>query len=291
MQQQIIAQITQGKIQTALENLIQYSNQLKDKELNQQSLLLFSQLSQLNKNFSTGQIDNKIYQSEMNRITEATLQAANTLPASKTFQQPYSIEYQPGSGQQQDNEPQRPSRQRSNDSFWKTWGIMLTGAVGLLLILVVVGLMMDKEPAATDANALTSTSEQAQGEQTQQGSNVVQNNVAEDNTVSEFDESFFVGAWVGSMVLNGVTMNYTLQLSENNEYASAIVETMNGERSDDHGTWSISPEGKLTLNSEADQGHTTSRVVWDNDDQFTTTIIDGSTPEANGMKMTFVRAQ
>ncbi len=278
MQQQIITNITQGKLQTALETLVSYTNQLKDRELNQRCVLLYSQLSQLQTNFGTGQIDNKTYQMELNRITEAAISAAQALPASRTFQQPYTMEYQ----QAQQNYHQAPPAPPQSSNVWKVWGPVMAGALGLLVLLMVVGSLMDNNDTSANANPEVIKSNQLTDNQP------VSQEASEEE--SEFSEQYFLGDWVGSMTLNGVNITFTVNLGSDHQYNSIATEMATGTQADDHGTWDISPEGIISLSSNTGSGTTRSRVVWDNNDQFTATIIDSEEPALKGLKTTYTRA-
>jgi hypothetical protein len=278
MQQQIITNITQGKIQTALESLIAYTNQLKDKELNQRCVLLYSQLSQLQTNFGTGQIDNKTYQMELNRITEAALSAAQTLPASRTFQQPYTMEYQ----QSQQGYHQAPPAPPQSGNMWKTWGPVMAGALGLFILLLVIGSLMNgNDSTGSTDQSITKSKQLTDNPPVEQEPSVQE---------SEFSEQYFLGDWVGSITINGVNITYSVHLGANHQYSSVATEMASGAQTNDYGTWEISTDGLLSINSDTGSGSTVSRVVWDNDHQFTATIIEAEEPGLKGFKTTYTKS-
>jgi len=68
--QDIIKQIQQGKIQAALEGMVQLSGQTRDKDLQQRCVLLQGQLAQLNSKLGLGTLDNASYQLGLNRIAK-----------------------------------------------------------------------------------------------------------------------------------------------------------------------------------------------------------------------------
>ena len=123
--QEVIRQIQQGKVQSALEGMVQLSGLARDKEVQQRCVLLQSQLSQLNAKFGMGTFDNKTYQLELNRITQAALEIAYDMPTVVQAPPQYA-------------RPQYSPVTQHSSSAWKTWGILLTGAVGVVVILAMI---------------------------------------------------------------------------------------------------------------------------------------------------------
>jgi len=135
--QDIIKQIQQGKIQAALEGMVQLSGQTRDKDLQQRCVLLQGQLAQLNSKLGLGTLDNASYQLGLNRIAQTTLEAAYDLPATLPNH----------STAQQTQARYQPQTSSSNSSGWKTWGILLTRGVGVIIFLGVLGTVVEDNGA------------------------------------------------------------------------------------------------------------------------------------------------
>ncbi len=278
--QEIILQIANGKVQTALENLVQQTGQLQDKEMQQRCILLYSQLSQLKNSFGAGTIDNKTYQLELNRITEAALKAAQDLPATQHQQQyhtppPYQ---QHGTYQQQ-----------SSSSGWKTWGILLTGAGGVVVLLIIVGLMME-QPATNSALPTTSFIEAnpGGGAKSTPGSSSVTKPTEPAVTVNPYDK--YVGTWEGAMNVGGMVIGgLHISLNSNNQYYSTFKNPYDGSLlAEDKGSWLISNNGLLSLNS-VQGAKEVYNTQWDNSNRFAATMVDGPTPELIGAVVVFAK--
>lgn len=285
--QEIVRQIAQGKIQTALEGLVQLSGSIRDKELQQRCILLYSQLSQLKGSFGAGTLDNKTYQLELNRITDAALQAANELPATMSS-------YQQQTNRQHTNQP--PA-----GSVWKTWGILLTGAVGIVLVLVVIGLIMNEGNGDlaeqnyrpnTDNSETALHSERVSGQPSAQNftsSNVVSNPPAE--PVRNNAEDSFVGNWNGTASVSGIPFGYMqVNLMSNRQFIAYAVDAYDGSRMEsDRGTWSLLGSGMLRLNSNSG-AYEVHHVAWSNADAFQARLVEASNAAMIGMDVSFARA-
>ena len=279
--QEIMLQIAQGKIQTALENLIQLSGQLKDKEMQQRAILLFSQLSQLKNTFGNGTIDNKTYQLELNRITEASLQVAQELPAGQQHV------HQAHAGSQQQYARQAPQ----SGSGWKTWGILLTGAGGLLVILVIVAQMMN--PGTQDNTGLP----QQNFKEANPASQLTPSQRTVPTTAQPIEtqkitnpHDKYVGVWQGTMNVAGMVIEgLTINLNANNQYASTMSNPADGSPlNSDQGTWTISENGLLVLRSVGGMKEVYN-TNWVNNNLFNATFVDGTNQELIGLAVVFSR--
>ncbi|MBC7776439.1 MAG: hypothetical protein H7246_13480 [Phycisphaerae bacterium] len=268
--QDVIRQIQQGKVQSALEGMVQLSGLARDKEMQQRCVLLQSQLSHLNNKFAMGTFD-QTDQLARNRITEAALDIAYELPS--------VVQAPPQYGQvQYSRTPQQ------SGSAWKTWGILLTGAGGLLLLLLVVNLMMNQQESniGSPQNSFidTNANPEVQPTQTQQAvkpSSQISQPV--EKVVSPQDK--FLGSWEGVMSANGITLgSLSLVLKPGNR--SSIF----SEAGSDNGTWGITENRQLMLTSSLGVREIYS-VNWNGPNSFFATMVDGTMPEFVGLNISF----
>lgn len=288
--QDILRQIAQGKVRAALEGIMQLSSMVKDKELNQRGILLYSQLSQLNTKFELGTFDNKTYQLELNRITEAAISAANELPANI----PAAQEYAPQAQYRAQPQPQ------SSGSAWKTWGILLTGAVGVVLILAVVSWMMNKpeSPSSSPQNSFNNvipaqTQERSEAEKTNiQPAGNTQPEVSKPVSLDKPNASAqkFHGTWNCILSASGIAFGMAMiVINPNSSYVTYTLNPMTNELAQsDQGNWLITENGLLRFNSALGQKEVYS-VVWSSSDQFLGTLVEASNMELRGMNVTFSR--
>ncbi len=277
--QDIIRQIQQGKVKTALEGIVKLSGLARDKEIQQRCLILQSQLSQLEANFGMGTFEQKTYHLEQNRITQAALDLVYMLPdvvaAPPQYQAKGTAYHQPASG----------------SSAWKTWGIMLTGAIGLLIVLIIAGTMMDKEQGATMTNlpenspVNTFTPKNQPATQSSSAPLTV-SQVAE--PASLHSQDMFVGKWSGSMVVGGIVLGgLNINLQPGNRYTSAANDPSSGAHlASDAGSWSISESGFLVLQSDLGIKEVYS-VHWNSAVQFNATYVDGTNTEFAGLTVSY----
>ncbi len=277
--QEIIRQIQQGKVKTALEGIVQLSGLARDKEVQQRCLILQSQLSQLDSNFGMGTFDQKTYQMEYNRITQATLELVYMLPAVVEAPPQYRAQgsaYQP---------------QTTAGSGWKTWGILLTGGVGVLVILMVVGLMMENNKQASlgqvpdkqslqasEPDAESLKSEKLTAQQTNQQSQSTTNSL----------RAKLIGYWGGTVFFGATEMGgLQTQFRADNQYVSqAFLQSAGAVEDPDSGTWVITENGELLVTSV--NGETYSYVMqWIDDSTFSANIKDVRTQQFTGVTVNF----
>ena len=283
--QDVIRQIQQGKVQTALEGMVQLSGLARDKEVQQRCVLLQSQLSQLNAKFGMGTFDNKTYQLELNRITQAALEIA--------YEMPVVIQAPPQYGHT------AYQRAPQSSSMWKTWGILLTGAVGVVVLLVVIGLAMQNN--MPNANALDDTQKSFIEPQTNTTTQYVKpiqaNRQTEDQTPGTItgekpnaQESKLVGTWGTLLHMGGIPFgNLRMQLTGNNRYVSAIYDLNTGSiLQSNSGRWKLSADGMLRV--ESDQGeYELYRTQMQYANQFTAVIENATNTALIGASFTFDR--
>jgi hypothetical protein len=275
----IIRQIQQGKVKTALEGIVKLSGLARDKEIQQRCLILQSQLSQLESNFGMGTFDQKTYQLEQNRITQAALDLVYMLPDVVAAPPQYQAQ---GTAYNQST----PS-----SSGWKTWGIMLTGAVGLMVVLLMISQMMNmdqgnsvtSQPGSAPVNTLAQ-----QNQPTTQSSSapLTVSKIAEPEAVNPHDK--FVGSWSGSMSIAGMVLGgLNINLRPGNRYTSAAIDPSSGAHlASDAGSWSISENGFLVLQSDLGNKEVYS-VHWNSAGQFNATFVDGTNAELAGLTVSF----
>lgn len=221
--QDIIKQIQQGKIQAALEGMVQLSGQTRDKDLQQRCVLLQGQLAQLNSKLGLGTLDNASYQLGLNRIAQTTLEAAYDLPATLPNH----------STAQQTQARYQPQTSSSNSSGWKTWGILLTGGVGVIIFLGVLGTIME-DNGANDTSMQHSLqpiqTNGGAGASLEQPEAATLNTAAPTRTVSQANiGQKFVGNWDGMMDLGGISIGgLQIQLMPDNRYISRMYDTTSG---------------------------------------------------------------
>lgn len=278
----IIRLIQQGKVKTALEGIVQLSGLARDKEVQQRCLILQSQLSQLEAKFGMGTFDHKTYQLELNRITQAALDLVDLLPAVVAAPHQYNT-----------TTSQRNDRQSDNGSAWKTWGILLTGAVGVMVMLVIVGLMMNNNQQNTQGSLPNTTpnafNESAGPAQQPAAKPMVSSSIAEtEKPVNPNDR--FLGAWSGTMAIAGIAVGILkINLDEGNRYSSHAIDPASGAQvGTDTGTWTISSDGLLVLKSSLGAKEIYS-IFWSSPGQFIATFVDGTNDEFAGLTISFVR--
>lgn len=286
--QEIIRQIQQGKVNFALDAMVQVSGVARDKELQQRCVLLQSQLSQLNNKFGMGTIDNKTYQLELNRITQAALDMAYELPSMTQAPPQYNQgQYHSGSH----------SSGPAPGSAWKTWGILMTGGVGVLVIIIIIGSMMNNgaQPGAglplqpSGGNPSTTTNYVVPTDNPGTG-NVVSTKTPSEPQKAPNPHDRYVGSWEGAMNIGGVSLaGLTIVLNSNNRYVSYMRNPADGTMlGSDQGTWIVTEGGLLVLNAQggAKEVYNTS---WNSARQFNATLVDGSSPEFVGMVVAFAK--
>ncbi|HLP93010.1 MAG TPA: hypothetical protein VK168_03195 [Saprospiraceae bacterium] len=277
--QEIIRQIQQGKVKTALEGIVQLSGLARDKEVQQRCVILQSQLSQLDSNFGMGTFDQKTYQMEYNRITQATLELVYMLPAVVEAPPQYRAQgsaYQP---------------QPSSGSGWKTWGILLTGGIGVLVILMVVGLMMENNKQSSlgqvpDKQSLQASESDAESLKSEKLT--AQQTNLESQAPSASLRTKLIGNWGGNVFFGSTNMGgVKTQFMANNQYVSqAYLESAGAVDEPDSGTWVITENGELLVTSV--NGETYSYVMqWIDDRTFSANIKDVRTQQFTGVSVNF----
>ncbi|MBL7808523.1 MAG: hypothetical protein JNN28_11935 [Saprospiraceae bacterium] len=277
--QEIIRQIQQGKVKTALEGIVQLSGLARDKEVQQRCVILQSQLSQLDSNFGMGTFDQKTYQMEYNRITQAALDLVYMLPAVVEAPPQYRAQ---GTAYQS---------QPSSGSGWKTWGILLTGGVGVLVILMVAGLMMENSKQTSlgqvsDKQELKS-SEPADALLKSEKQLVPENNQPSQPTTNSL-RTKLIGYWGGTVFFGATEMGgVQTQFMADNQYVSqAYLQSAGAVDEPDSGTWSITENGELLVTSV--NGETYSYLMqWIDDRSFSATIKDVRTQQFTGVTVNF----
>lgn len=285
--QEIVRLIAQGKIQTALEGLVQLSGAIRDKELQQRCIVLYSQLSQLKGSLGAGTLDNKIYQMEINRITDAALQAANELPATIP------------SNQQQHYTNRQQSNQPPTSSVWKTWGILLTGGVGVVVVLGIFGLGMNNNGGGAPEHNYQSSNNNPESYQSLESSNsqAPAQNYTPSNTVTPTEpprnsaEDKFAGSWNGTISANGIPLSLVnINFLENRRFISYFVDPYSGARLEaDRGTWGLTNAGILRMTSN-NGGYESYQVGWSHTDAFQARLVDATDATMIGMDVSFARA-
>ncbi|MBN8677881.1 MAG: hypothetical protein J0M29_06625 [Chitinophagales bacterium] len=274
--QEIIRQIQQGKVKTALEGIVQLSGLARDKEVQQRCLILQSQLSQLDSNFGMGTFDQKTYQMEYNRITQATLELVYMLPAVVEAPPQYRAQgsaYQP---------------QTTAGSGWKTWGILLTGGVGVLVILMVVGLMMNKGQDGSNTNIPGAPTGNTLTQQNQPSTAPMTSAKEVAPAPQEHPHAKFVASWSGSMIIAGIVLGgLKIKLMDNYRYKSNMADPTSGQQlASDSGTWSVSENGTLVLQSDQGANEEYS-VLWNSATQFNATLVNATNQELIGLTVSF----
>lgn len=280
--QEIIRQIQQGKVQSALEGMVQLSGVARDKEVQQRCVLLQSQLSQLNTKFGMGTFDNKTYQLELNRITQAALEIAYDMPA--------VVQATPQYNQTQ------YSNQASSGSGWKTWGILLTGALGVIVLLVVINQIMTPDPD-TITYPQTSFNNPQQTTPTQQTSNHNAANVTPAESKppavvekAENPQDKFIGSWQGTLYANGIPLGMLkITLQSDQHYVSQMLNPDTGEGIEaDRGNWQITGDGLLNLASALGAREEYS-VQWIGPNAFNGTLVRATNEALIGMRISFIK--
>lgn len=279
--QDIIRQIQQGKVKTALEGIVQLSGLARDKEVQQRCVILQSQLSQLDSNFGMGTFDQKTYQMEYNRITQAALDLVYMLPAVVEAPPQYRAQgsaYQP---------------QPSSGSGWKTWGILLTGGIGVLVIMVVIGLMMENNKQVNLGQVPEKqgfqASEPAVAPLKSEKQAITETN-PESQTPSASLQTKLIGYWGGTVFFGATEMGgIQTQFRADNQYVSqAFLQSAGAVDEPDSGTWMITENGELQVTSI--NGETYSYVMqWMDDRTFTANIKDVRTQQFTGVTVSFYK--
>ena len=281
--QEVIRQIQQGKVQSALEGMVQLSGLARDKEVQQRCVLLQSQLSQLNAKFGMGTFDNKTYQLELNRITQAALEIAYDMPTVVQAPPQYA-------------RPQYSPVNQHSSSAWKTWGILLTGAVGVVVILAVINLSGNSSPDQA-TNAQTSFLNPESTSQIQPTKNQDVRNpdpgTSRPQPVEQpasRPQDKFAGIWQGVVSVSDIPMaTLFINLQTNGRYESQLTNAYTNEMlSKSLGTWSLQNDGLLNLTSQDGEKETYS-VEWVNNVAFNAVLIKASDASLIGMKVAFVK--
>ncbi|MFN0212846.1 MAG: hypothetical protein ACKVT2_01215 [Saprospiraceae bacterium] len=282
--QEIIRQIQQGKVQTALEGMVQLSGLARDKEQQQHCVLLQSQLSQLNTKFGMGTFDNKTYQLELNRITKAALELAYELPSVIQAPPQYS------------NAPSYPHKSNQSSSAWKTWGILLTGAAGVVVLLVMAQLFMDTsgDNASNIQTPYTNTQQTLQNPTTE---NKNKSNAAPLESTQSLPveaksrlQDKFVGLWQGVVSMNGISVaNLVIAFQGDNRYESQLANSFTGEvLSTSRGDWRLENDGQLKLTA-LEGPFEVYTVGWTSQNTFNAVLVSATDESLIGLRVAFVR--